>query len=96
MGNSKDATTVLFANVLKLVKTQTSVFTKLMCELEFQRQFGASGSVNFLVDTLKLHCTCHRAVLQIVESLDLARHYGVLQDLMAQRPRVQDPSFAAV
>ena len=96
MGNSKDATTLLFANVLKLVKTRTSVFTNLKFELEFQPQFGASEPVKFLVDTLELHYTSHRAVLQLVESLDLAWHYGVHQDLMAQRPGGQDLSFAAL
>jgi hypothetical protein len=96
MGNSKDAITVLFANVLKLIKSRTSVFTNLKPELQFQRQFGASDPVKFLVDTLKMHYTSVRSINEIIDSLDYARHFGVLQDVMAQRPEGQDPSFGAL
>ena len=37
VGNNKDAVKVLFANVLKLIKSRTSVFTNLKLELGFQR-----------------------------------------------------------
>ena len=96
MGNSKDAITVLFANVLKLIKSRTSVFTNLKPELQFQRQFGASDPVKFLVDTLKMHYTSVGSINEIIDSLDYARHFGVLQDVMAQRPEGQDPSFGAL
>ena len=96
MGNSKDAVTVLFANALKLIKSRTSVFTNLRSELEFQRQFGSSEPIKFLVDTLQMHYTCPFSIDQIVDSLDLARHYGVLQDLFAHRPEGEDPSFGAL
>ena len=96
MGTSKDAVTVLFGNVLKLIKSRTSVFTNLRPELEFQRQFGASEPIKFLVDTLKLHYTSMGSIVQIIDSLDLARHHGVLQELMAQRPDGEDPSYGAL
>jgi hypothetical protein len=72
LGNSHDATKVLFANVLKLVKIRTSVFTNLKSELNFQRQFGASELVKFLVDHLKLQYTYYQSIEQLIDSLDLA------------------------
>ena len=65
-------------------------------ELQFQRQFGASDPVKFLVDTLKMHYTSVGSINEITDSLDYARHFGVLQDVMAQRPEGQDPSFGAL
>ena len=79
------------------------MFTNLKSELEFQWQlfgvselFGASEPVKFLVGTLKLYYTSNRAISQIIDTLDLARHEGVIQDLVAQRPDRRDPYFESL
>ena len=58
--------------------------------------FGASEPIKFLVKTLKLHYTCNGSIDELITSLDLARHFGVLQELLANCPEGEDPSFGGL
>ena len=93
---SYDAIQMLLAICLKLIKQRVSLHTNLKEEIKFLRTFGAPAPIQYLCDTLKLHYTSARAIQDIIDSIDLTRHYGVLMDVMSNRAPGSDPSFGAM
>ena len=93
---SYDAIQMLIAMSLKLIKQRVSLRDFLKSEIEFLRTFGSPEPIKYLHDTLNMHYTSARAVEDIIDSLDLAKHYGVLMDVMANRPPGADPNFGVM
>ena len=93
---SYDAIQMLLALCLKLIKQRVSLFTNLKEEIKFLHSFGAPAPVKYLSDTVKMHYTSKRAISDIIDTLDLTRHYGVLMEVMANRAPGTDPKFGAM
>ena len=87
---------MLLALSLKLLKQRVSLYEHLREDIKFLRQHGSPEPIKYLHDTLKLHYTSKRAIDEIIDTLDLTKHYGVLMDVMANRPPGQDPNFGAM
>ena len=93
---SYDAINMLLALALKFIKQRVSLRENLKSEIKFLRTFGAPEPIRYLHDTLNMHYTSARAIEDIIDSLDLAKHYGVLMEVMANRPPGADPNFGAM